>query len=42
MTSEEMNYIKGVYYKENMTSDKVIYDKIYSSMNEGDYMEPIV
>jgi hypothetical protein len=42
MNPEEMNYIKEVYYKENMTSEKIVYDKVYSSMNEGDYMEPIV
>ncbi len=47
---EKVNYInnneiiklKNLYYKEN-TSDEIInYDKIYFSLNNGDYLQPIL
>lgn len=40
ITPDEIDYLKKMYYYENINSDKITYDKMYSSMNQGDYMKP--
>ena len=42
MTDEKMTHIKTLYYKENMTADVIHYGNIYTSMNNGDYMRPLL
>ena len=38
----EIEYLKQLYYKENKTDEFVYYNNIIFSMNEGDYMKPII
>jgi hypothetical protein len=40
MTEDERTRLKALYATENSSTDIVIYDKFFSSMNEGDYMKP--
>lgn len=40
--TEGVNELKNLYYKENMTSEKVIYDNFNFSLNSGDYKKPHV
>lgn len=37
---EGVKRLKDLYYEENMTSNKVIYDGFDFSLNKGDYMKP--
>lgn len=34
--------LKGLYYQENMTSNKVTYEGFDFSLNSGDYLEPLI
>lgn len=34
--------LKHMYFEENSTSNMISYDKLYFSLNRGDYMKPIV
>jgi hypothetical protein len=40
-TGDDAKKLKDLYYEENMTDNEVDYGKIYFSLNEGDYKEPI-
>jgi hypothetical protein len=42
ITEEDINELRSMYYKENSDTDKVTYPKIYYSMNNGDYMKPVL
>lgn len=42
MTDDDSKKIKDLYYKENISTDVICYDKIYSSFNDGDYTKPLV
>lgn len=42
ITADDVSHLKSIYYKENLTSDPVEYDKIYFSMNSGDYKKPLI
>lgn len=37
---EEVAIIKDLYFRENTSDEPVVYPKIYSSLNEGDYKRP--
>ncbi len=39
---EGVNKLKNLYWKENVFSNMIQYDKFYFSLNQGDYMEPLV
>jgi hypothetical protein len=41
-TEDEIKDLKNLYFKENMTDEKINYDKLYFSLNRGDYEKPIV
>ena len=34
--------LKDIYYEENMTSKKIIYPDLNFSLNNGDYLKPLV
>lgn len=40
-TLEDVKQITDLYYKENTEAERMIYPKIYCSLNKGDYMKPI-
>jgi len=40
ITQEDMNNIKALYKEENMSINKINYNDIFVSMNEGDYLQP--
>jgi hypothetical protein len=40
--SEGIKRLKDIYYEENMTSNKVTYSGFDFSLNEGDYMKPLI
>lgn len=40
ITEEEMKYLRDMYFQENVNSQRVVYDNMYYSMNDGDYMIP--
>src|SRR5439155_12723252 len=42
MSDEKMAQIKDLYMKENLTDEDVKYPLIYTSMNGGDYLKPLV
>lgn len=42
MTEQDSVKIKELYLKENRTDQMVTYKNIYTSMNRGDYLQPIV
>lgn len=39
-TDAEREHLKGLYYRENTTSEVVEYGKLTYSLNEGDFMQP--
>jgi len=41
-TEDDILKVKELYFTENTTIDKVSYDNIYFSLNEGDYMMPML
>lgn len=41
-TDEEIEELKKMYLKENLTTEKVYYNNFYFSLNNGDYKKPIV
>lgn len=41
MNSKDMKDIKDLYYRENIESDRVHYVSFFTSLNNGDYQEPI-
>lgn len=42
LTLEQMEKIKTLYVEENKTANVINYGNIYTSMNKGDYMAPIL
>ncbi len=42
ITDEMMTHIKTLYYKENMTADVIHYGNVYTSLNNGDYLCPLI
>lgn len=42
ITPEDRKSVTDLYYKENATDEIIEYKNLYFSMNDGDYMEPIV
>ncbi len=40
-TEKDINDLKQLYYKENTSDELITYDKLFFSMNEGDYKMPI-
>lgn len=41
-TDEEREHLKGLYYKENTTAEAIEYGELTYSLNEGDFMRPLV
>lgn len=41
-TLDDICYLRILYYKENTTTEHVDYGKIYFSMNDGDYTQPLI
>lgn len=41
-TAYDILKVKELYFTENTTTDKVSYDNIYFSLNDGDYLKPIL
>jgi hypothetical protein len=37
---EGVNKLKNLYFKENMTSEKIVYEGFNFSLNRGDYQKP--
>jgi hypothetical protein len=42
MCPEDSQLIKSLYRNENATDDRIVYGKIFSSFNEGDYFRPLL
>jgi hypothetical protein len=42
MCPEDSQLIKSLYRNENATDDRIVYGKIFSSFNEGDYLRPLL
>jgi hypothetical protein len=42
MSEEEANALRSDYFKENTTTDVMNYGDLYSSMNRGDYLKPVL
>jgi hypothetical protein len=42
MSSEDMKLLRQLYAKENATSERVTYPNTYFSMNQGDYVAPLL
>jgi hypothetical protein len=40
--NEQVQELRKLYYQENLTTDLVEYNDLYFSMNNGDYMKPIL
>jgi len=40
-TDDDVRRLRGLYFKENTSTDVMDYGKIYFSMNEGDYTRPV-
>ena len=38
---KDVKELKGLYFKENTSNDMIHYDKVYFSLNNGDYEKPI-
>lgn len=41
-TEKDIDELKAIYYRENLTSDIIHYGNVYFSLNTGDYKMPIV
>jgi NAD(P)-dependent dehydrogenase (short-subunit alcohol dehydrogenase family) len=41
ITVEDINNLQQQYLRENKTIEHINYEKIYFSMNEGDYKKPL-
>jgi hypothetical protein len=41
MNNEDMDAIKNLYWQENSTEDRITYPPFYTSLNDGDYLEPL-
>lgn len=41
-TDEEREHLRGLYYKENTTAEPVEYGELAYSLNDGDFMRPLV
>jgi hypothetical protein len=39
---EGIQKLKNLYYKENMTSEKIVYEEFNFSLNKGDYTKPTI
>lgn len=39
---EKVKRLKGLYYMENMTSEKIVYEGFNFSLNNGDYLKPTI
>lgn len=42
LDNEDKNKLTDLYYKENTTDEIIKYGNSYSSMNDGDYLEPLI
>ena len=41
MNEKDMDAIKSLYWQENSTEDRIVYPLFFTSLNDGDYLEPL-